>query len=134
MENLYFIFYFFIYIFLSSIPTTKKCQIAYFEKKILGINFQTLQIYKGFAGINFRRPPISQHFAEETFTNRAKNRENTKVSSIESFFLNLSLSSGFLTSLIKRVKVVPVDKKDSKLDCHNHCLISHLMEKKYLKN
>ena len=91
MENLYFIFYFFIYIFLSSIPTTKKCQIAYFEKKLPGINFHTLQIYKSFAGINFRRRPISKHFAEETFTNRAKNRENTKVSSSESFFLQSSI-------------------------------------------
>ena len=37
---------------------------------------------------------------------------------------NLSLSSGVFPSLIKIGKVVPVYKKDSKLDCHNNRPIS----------
>ena len=48
---------------------------------------------------------------------------------------NLSLSSGVFPSLLKIVKVVPVYKKDSKLDCHNYRPFSPLsnIEKKLEK-
>ena len=39
---------------------------------------------------------------------------------------NLSLSSGVFPSLLKIAKVVPVHKKDSKLDCRNYRPISLL--------
>ena len=37
---------------------------------------------------------------------------------------NLSLSLGVFPSLLKIAKVVPIYKKDSKLDCHDYCPIS----------
>ena len=39
---------------------------------------------------------------------------------------NLSFSSGSFPSILKTAKVVPVFKKDSKLDCCNYRPISHL--------
>ena len=49
---------------------------------------------------------------------------------------NLSLSSGVSSSLLKIAKVVPVYKKDWKLDCYNYFLLSLscLILKKYLKS
>ena len=75
------------FIFLSSIPPSRKSQIINFEKKVAGINFPRFQIYKTFVVINFCLSRISKTFAEETLANKTKIRENTKVSSKESFFL-----------------------------------------------
>ena len=48
---------------------------------------------------------------------------------------NLSLSSGVFPSSLKIAKVVPVYKKDSKLDCRNfRPSLSCLILKKNLKN
>ena len=38
---------------------------------------------------------------------------------------NVSFSSGVFPSLLKMAKAVSFYKKDSKLDCHNYCPISH---------
>ena len=42
--------------------------------------------FENFAGINFCGLKILKNFEEETFAEKAKIRENAKVSSSESFF------------------------------------------------
>ena len=46
------------------------------------------------------------------------------ISSQLSEIFNISLSSGIFPSILKTAKVIPVHKKDSKLDFSNYCPIS----------
>ena len=49
-----------------------------------------------------------------------------KISSHLSDIFNISFSVGIFPSVLKTAKVIPVHRKDSKLDCNNYCPISLL--------
>ena len=51
---------------------------------------------------------------------------NNDISSQLSEIFNISFSSGVFPSILKTAKVIPVHKKDSKLDFSNYCKISLL--------